>query len=409
MRNTAFVLGLALLTFVPTSGDGAGLQSEGAVVFFGARLIDGTGASPVEDAVLVVRDGRVEAAGSRSQTTVPEDARRIDLAGKTVMPGIFNAHGHTSQSPDELLRLFARYGVTTVVSLGNDSPALAALNAAQDTPSLDRARLYYAGQVNGSPTQAMARVDELAGTPADWAKIRLDNGQGASDPGYRDVVARAHAQGIRVAAHIYTLEDARRVLEHGTDLVAHSVRDREVDEALIALFEENDACLSPTLTREVSTFIYQTTPDFFSDPFFIRYADPVAVRSLAGGGGRGGFGGGGRQALEMAQVNLKTLHAAGVAVALGTDSGASASRFPGYFEHMEMELMVEAGLTPMEVLVSATGGAARCMGLDADLGTLEPGKWADFLVLGGDPLEDIANTKTLESVWIAGNRVPEGD
>jgi imidazolonepropionase-like amidohydrolase len=357
-----------------------------------------------------VRDGRIEAAGPSGEVALPAGAERIDLAGKTVMPGIFNAHGHTNQNAEDILRLFARYGVTTVVSLGNDSPTLASLHASQDTPPLDRARLYFSGQVSGSPAQAAARIEELPDAGADWAKIRLDSGRGASDPGYREVVARAHELGVRVAAHIYTLEDARRVLEHGTDLVAHSVRDREVDDHLIELFHENGSCLSPTLTREVSTFIYQSTPDFFSDPFFLRYADEGTIRNLSGGGGRGGFGGGsGRDALEMAQVNLKALHDAGVGVALGTDSGASASRFPGYFEHMEMELMVEAGLTPMEVVVAATGGAARCMGLDAELGTLVPGKWADFLVLGADPLEDIDNTKTLESVWIAGSRVPDQD
>lgn len=408
MRN-AILLGIGLLMLSPACAPAAVLQTGDPVAFLGARLIDGTGTAPVEDAVLLVRDGRIEQAGPRARVTVPPGARRVDLAGKTVMPGIFNAHGHTNQNPEELLGLFARYGVTTVVSLGDDSAELAALHVSQDTPSLDRARLYYAGQVNGSPAQALARVAQLAGTPADWAKIRLDNGAGASDPGYREVVARAHALGIRVAAHIYTLADARRVLEHGTDLVAHSVRDREVDDDLIALFGETGACLSPTLTREVSTFIYQTTPDFFSDPFFLEYADPETVLSLSGGTGRGGFGGGGRQALEMAQINLKILHDAGVKVALGTDSGASAGRFPGYFEHMEMDLMVEAGLTPMDVLVAATGSAAGCMGLDADLGTLEPGKWADFLVLGANPLEDISNTKTVESVWIAGNRVPEGE
>lgn len=109
----------------------------------------------------------------------------------------------------------------------------------------------------------------------------------------------------------------------------------------------------------------------------------------------------------MAQRNLKALHAAGVRVALGTDSGAGPGRFPGYFEHLEMELMMDAGLQPMDVIIAATRDAADCMDLEADRGTLEAGKWADFLVLTENPLEDIRNTKTLESVWIAGNRVPQ--
>jgi imidazolonepropionase-like amidohydrolase len=113
----------------------------------------------------------------------------------------------------------------------------------------------------------------------------------------------------------------------------------------------------------------------------------------------------GRADLAMAQRNLKILHDSGMRVALGTDSGSPA-RFAGYFEHLEMGLMAEAGMTPMDILVAATGVAADCMDLE-DVGTLQAGNWADFLVLGADPLADIANTKALETVYIAGNRVME--
>ena len=107
----------------------------------------------------------------------------------------------------------------------------------------------------------------------------------------------------------------------------------------------------------------------------------------------------------MASVNLKKLADAGVKIAFGTDSGPPA-RFQGYFEHLELELMAKAGLSPKQIIVSATGDAAGSLGLE-DVGTLEPGKWADFIVLTDNPLEDIKNTRSIESVWIAGNRVPE--
>ena len=90
---------------------------------------------------------------------------------------------------------------------------------------------------------------------------------------------------------------------------------------------------------------------------------------------------------------------------MGTDTGPAA-RFQGYFEHGELALMVEAGLTPMQAIVASTSDAARCMEVDTDLGSLETGKWADFVVLGANPLDDIANTHTLETVYIAGNQVP---
>jgi imidazolonepropionase-like amidohydrolase len=111
-----------------------------------------------------------------------------------------------------------------------------------------------------------------------------------------------------------------------------------------------------------------------------------------------------KTALAVAMRNLKRLSDAGVRIAFGTDSGPPA-RFQGFFEHMELELMVRAGLTPMQVLMAATGDAARCQKLGELVGTLTPGRWADFIVLDADPFQDITNTRTINSVWIAGNQI----
>ena len=112
-----------------------------------------------------------------------------------------------------------------------------------------------------------------------------------------------------------------------------------------------------------------------------------------------------KAALEIAKANLKRLKDAGVRIAMGTDSGP-VGRFQGYFEHLELEHMVSAGLTPMQVIVAATSDAARCLNVGDRLGTLRPGMEADFLVLGANPLDDIRNTRTLESAWVRGGRVP---
>jgi imidazolonepropionase-like amidohydrolase len=192
-------------------------------------------------------------------------------------------------------------------------------------------------------------------------------------------------------------------------MLAHSVRDKPVDDELIKLLKARDACVCPTLMREVSTFVYGSTPQFFSDPFFLRSADPKLLEELRDPK---------RQetvrtsraaqeyakALDVAAANLKRLADAGVRIAFGTDTGPPA-RFQGFFEHEELTLMVEkAGLTPAQTIKAATSDAAACLRAKG-IGALEPGAWADFIVLEKNPLENIRNTRSIESVWIAGRRI----
>jgi imidazolonepropionase-like amidohydrolase len=193
-------------------------------------------------------------------------------------------------------------------------------------------------------------------------------------------------------------------------LIAHSVRDLPVDEEFVTLAKQRDVCVVPTLTREVSTFIYESTPPFFSDEFFLRHADAAVVAQLKEPGRQAQM----RKspaaqrykvALDVASANLRKLRDAGVGIAFGTDTGPPA-RFQGYFEHMELEMMVKAGLSPMEALVAATGGAARCMKAPKGLGTITAGAPADFVVYRDDPTKDIRATRTLESVWVAGTKIP---
>jgi imidazolonepropionase-like amidohydrolase len=403
-------------------------QSPAAVkAFTGARVIDGTDRPPLDNATIVVRDGKVVAVGAAATVAVPPAAERVSLAGKTVMPGIVNAHGHvgntvgleqghySAENVRKDLRTYAAYGVTTVFSLGDDQAAGIAARDAQRTPSLDRARLFVAGPVLAPKTIDDARrlVDEDAAMKVDIVKIRVDDNLGTTAKMapeiYRAVIDEAHKKNLRVAVHLFYLDDAKAVLDAGADFIAHSVRDTAVDDAFVAMLKRRDVCYCPTLMREVSTFVYESTPSWFSDPLFLKHADAVAVAGLkqpqrqeqmrnSKSAQRYKAG------LEVANRNLKTLSDAGVKIAMGTDTGPPA-RFQGYFELMELEMMAKAGLTPKQVLASATRDAARCMKLDAEVGTLEANKWADFVVLTADPLADISNVKKIDAVYVAGNRI----
>lgn len=398
--------------------------------FVGARVIDGRGGDPIERGTVMVEQGKVTRVGPADAIVIPNGAERIDVTGKTIVPGLVNAHGHVGETdgmrtgPEAYtegnvrrqLGLYARYGITTVFSLGGDREAGFRIRDEQETPALTRARLYVAGPVVTAKTPAEARdaVTGLADRRVDWVKIRVDDNLGTGEkmsvPVYQTVIEVAHRRNLKVAAHMFYLDDAVSLLRAGADMLAHSVRDRDIDATLIGLLKQRDVCACPTLTREVSTFVYASSPDFFKDPFFTREADqtvmaamqePARQESMRTSRSAQAY----REGLDVALRNLKALSDAGIRIAFGTDTGP-VGRFQGYFEHMEMELMAKAGLTPRQILAAATSDAARCMGVAGKVGTIEPGAWADLIVLGSNPLDDIRNMRTLESVWIAGNRVP---
>jgi imidazolonepropionase-like amidohydrolase len=397
--------------------------------FVGARLIDGAGGAPIPQSALVVQDGVIVSAGPLASTTLPAGVQHIDLSGKTITPGLVNAHGHVGETQGlrsgaefytpanvrRQLAQYASYGVTTVMSLGGDRPEGLALRAEQAKPGFGRARLYGSGPVlqADSPEAARRAVDDIAAMGVDMIKIRVDDNLGATakmpEPVYRAVIDQAHKRNLRVAAHIYYLEDARRLLDAGVDFLAHSVRDRDVDSAFAAELKRRDVCLCPTLTREVSTFVYESRPSFFDDPFFLRSADrdvlsaltePKRMESVRASTSAQHY----KTALQTASRNLAALSKAGVRIAVGTDTGPPA-RFQGYFEHMELDLMVKAGLSPGQALRAAWSDAASCLKLDGKLGSLRPGAWADFIVVNGDPLADVAQLRRIDSVWIGGERL----
>jgi len=368
---------------------------EGVTAYTGIRLWDGSGDPAIEDAVLVVTDGRVSAAGPAGEVEIPAGAATEDLSGRTVVPGIINAHAHASgvlgletghYTRENLIRqlsLYARYGVTSAVSLGGDGPEAAALRDEQDE-SLDRARIWIAGEVisSGTPEEAEESVARSLALPADFLKMRVDTNLGTNERVSSETIERVMELGAEagkpVTTHIFYLDDAKEVLRAGSGLIAHSVRDQPVDEEFLALMEETGVCYVPTLVREISTYVYGGVPDFFEDPFFLRDADPAVLEELQdpermAAVAASPIAQGYREHYPTAMTNLKLVADAGIPIAFGTDTGP-AGRFQGYFEHIEAGEMAEAGLTPEQILISATRDAAACLELEG-VGTLATGNW----------------------------------
>ena len=389
------------------------------VAYVGATVWDATGSALIRDATMIVENGRITAIVSAGN--LPSGARIVRLDGKFIIPGLIDTHGHVSGewAPEgvtgesdrirEELELFAKYGVTTVNSLGDGDAVVAVRDAA--SPTDPRARLLAAGSVIAGSDPAAARAAAITNAEAgvDWLKLRVDDNLGTVRKMPWDAVQAVldvgEERGVRVATHLFYLDDAKRLLEMGTGMVAHSVRDTDVDDSFINALIANEVCYVPTLTREMSTFVYAERPGFFDNDFFTelanerevaRVSEPAFMERMRRSPAAAGY----RIALRQALRNLKLLVDAGAPVTFGTDAGP-AGRFPGFFEHLELSLMVGAGLEPEQVLIAATSRAAACLGLD-DVGTLEVGKWADFIVLASSPMLNITNTQTLEQVYVAG-------
>ena len=410
---------------VPVSG------AAQTTAFVGARIIDGRGAV-IERATLVVRDGKIVAVGPAASTTAPAGAQQINVANATIMPGLVNAHGHltaavgmrndpngyTRENLIRQLNAYAQYGVTTVFSLGDDQEAAFELRNEQAAGPLHGARLFVGGPVISGATAEAARAmtDKVAAMKPDLLKIRIDDNLGSSrkmpEEAWRATIARAEELKLPIATHIFYLADAKAALMAGADIIAHSVRDVPVDAEFVRELKARNACYTPTLMREVSTFVYGSTPPWARDPFFLKGAGVAAADELSDPSRQAQVQSSNaykqglryKEGLQVATRNLQALVDAGARVAMGTDSGP-AGRWQGFFEHLELEMMVNAGMTPMQAILSATGVAAECHGRSGQFGSIQPGAAADLLVLDANPLDDIRNTRRIRSVWIAGRQI----
>ena len=383
-----------------------------------AAVIDGSGAAAQNDVTIVMEGGRIRDMGPSSRITIPAGAAVVDLTGKFVVPGIINAHGHVGARTEPQLRQYALYGVTTTNSMQTDPDEVIQVREAQKRGELRGARIFtirYRFAPDPAvitPEQARAKVDETVATGADFIKLWIDSLFGTraklSPEFCAAVLDQSRKHGKITFAHAYELADARMLVENGLNVLAHNVRDREVDAEFIALVKRRNVTLIPTMVRDQGLFVYAEMPAWIDDPYFVKFVPAERLASLkskiseqqARNPQRGLFQAG----YEMNRINLKKMSDAGVRIAFGTDSGGDADRFfiQGYFEHREMELMVLAGLTPMQVIQAFSKNASETLGIDRDFGTLARGKVADLLVLERNPLDNIANMRTILAVYLGG-------
>jgi imidazolonepropionase-like amidohydrolase len=423
----------------------AGTQVRGqTAVFEGARLITGDGGSPIEDSALIVEGNRFTAVGRRGAVTIPAGAARVDLSGKTVIPALVDAHVHmgyrkgltfgpenyTRENLLDNLNRFAYYGVAAILETGTARGELAYQLRAEMPPG---ALFRTAGRGFGMPgagpggpmrdsaygvtTEAEARLDvqELAGKKVDMIKIWVDDRNGTVEklkPNlYRAIIDEAHKHNIRVLAHIVELADVKDLLRAGVDGFAHMIRDKDVDDELLALLKARpNVFFEQTLWGERRA-IYASRPPWLDEPVLRDTFSAKEIELLGEEfSGNSDNPQAAQRARAMGQVNLRNtarLNAAGVMLAVGTDTGGvTGEQFFGLGTHIEMEIEVtRAGLTPMQALVAGTRTPAQILGLD-QLGTIAPGKSADFIVLNANPLDNIANTRKINKVYLRGQDYP---
>jgi imidazolonepropionase-like amidohydrolase len=390
-----------------------------------ATLIDGTGAPPQRNVSIFIERGRIESIVQGPAVIATQGATFIDLSGKYVVPGIINGHGHVGPAPrDAQLRQYALYGVTTTTSMSADPDDIAAFKAKQKAGDLRGSRILtvkyrftsapMAGSEYTTPEAARGKVDEIVEKGADFIKVWID-AQGGRHPKLSpDYVAavfeRARMYGKLTMAHIVELADARMVVDAGVNILAHNVRDQEIPADFIAKLKARNVTVISTLAREEAMFVFGDSPGFTDNPFFQKGLTPERLALLktrkreeqANDPAHAKL----TRAFEIDKINLKKLADAGVRFGFGTDSGGEPNRYfiQGFFEHRQMELMVQAGLTPMQVIQAFSKNNSEALGISGDFGTLVPGKAADLLVLTKNPLDDITNMRALEAVYLGGKK-----
>jgi imidazolonepropionase-like amidohydrolase len=385
-------------------------RAHGSYALEGAKVLVGGDETVLRDATILIRNGRIEAVGPLASMSIPSDASVIDVRGKTILPGLWDMHTHVTQM--EWGPVYLAAGVTTVRDMGNERALLLALRDALAKGDALGPRILLAGLVDGGGPNAFGTV--AATTPEEGREVA----RRYHDDGFQQVklynqllpavvaaiASEAHRLGMTVTGHVPTAMTLREAVEAGMDHIAHlAVRDEPGSEDLrrtATFLRDHGTVLDPTLSwgellgRSTSTPITEFQPGFSKIPLPLqRLFDSAGNSEITPEDAR--------ERLERSLRIVGELHRAGVPIVAGTDEG-----IPGHSLHREIELYVEAGLSPLEAIQSATSVAARAMGLEKDLGTIEAGKRADLVVLDANPLERISNVRTVRFV-VTGGRMYE--
>jgi imidazolonepropionase-like amidohydrolase len=410
-------------------------------VFEGARLIVGDG-SAIEDAAFIVDNNRFTAVGRKGQLAVPAGAVHVDLTGKTVIPGIVDAHGHpgfldavtgtlskanfTRENYIDHLERYAYHGVAATISTGTDMGELAYKLRAETIPNAALIRtvglgLAYPGSGPAddsrndvpyavtSVAEARNAVQDLAPHKPDFVKIWVDSRNGRqkklTPEMFTAAADEAHKQGLAAIAHVFDLDDAKLLVRAGVEGFLHSIRDQEVDDEFIKLAKEHDIWITPNLggMNRASLIRDNGTPAWFDEPLVRETIPPAMIRARAQLYEKRKRDGAPPRPVFDA-INVRKLHAAGVRQVLGSDAAGDGNRWLGLHTLLEFDNMVAAGFTPMEMIVAATRDSAKVLRLD-QLGQVAAGKSADFVVLDANPLDNIANVRKINAVYLRGEAV----